>query len=139
MPELSDIKRRLAELSETLSRIEAKLSKADSPSAMLEMDMVRIMRRMVDLYYMVIDYVDRGERIYSLVGGDDIKVWIIRTLYKYGEMNILNLTRAIKVERGRISRGVVAKKLRELEAEGIVKMVRRGREKIYSLNILGYV
>ncbi len=135
MPELSDIKRRLAEISETLSRIEAKLSKADSPSAMLEMDMVRIMRRMVDLYYMVVDYVDRGERIHSLVGGDDIKVWIIRTLYKYGEINILNLTRAIKVERGKISRGVVAKKLRELGADGIVKMIRRGREKIYSLNI----
>lgn len=84
---------------------------------------------------MLIDYVVRGERLYSLVGGDDIKVWIIRMLYKHGEMNIVDLSKAIRRVRGRASRGVVAKKLSELERDGIVRLRLRGREKLYSLRI----
>ncbi len=134
MDELSDIKRKLGEISELLRNIENKLSLTKAPAAKLESDMLQMVRRLIDLYYMMVDYMDRGRRIQSLVGGDDIKVWIIRTLYKYGEMNIFSLTEAIKMERGRISRGTVAKKLKELEEAGIVKMTRRGREKIYSLH-----
>ena len=135
MDELLDINDKLRELIKTLKRIEERLSRPEYPTPPLEKDMVRLMRRMVELYYMLIDYVVRGERLYSLVGGDDIKVWIIRMLYKHGEMNIVDLSKAIRRVRGRASRGVVAKKLSELERDGIVRLRLRGREKLYSLRI----
>ena len=135
MEEISEIKRRLGEISNTLHRIEGELAKSNRPATQLEGAMVRTLRRLIELYYMMIDYMDRSQKLYSLAGGDDIKVWIIRTLYKYGEMNVFNLTKAIKESRGKASRRIVAKKLMELEKEGIVSMVKRGREKVYFLNL----
>jgi|Deesub1362A_J573_1020465.scaffolds.fasta_scaffold00003_359 DNA-binding transcriptional ArsR family regulator len=135
MEEISEIKKRLGEISNTLQRIEDELARANRPATQLEGAMVRTLRRLIELYYMMIDYMDRSQKLYNLAGGDDIKVWIIRTLYKHGEMNVFNLTKAIKESRGKASRRIVAKKLVELEKEGIVSMVKRGREKIYFLNL----
>lgn len=50
-------------------------------------------------------------------------------------MNILQITNAVKVKRGRASRGVISRKLKELEEKGIVRMEIRGRSKVYYLNI----
>ena len=135
MEEIRDIKKILKRISSKLMELEEKLSSQPDLSSDIGGNSVRLFRRLIELYYMIIDYVDRGEKIYEMVEGDDIKVWIIKTLYQYGEMNILQLTNAIRKKRGKGSRRIVAKKLEELEKKNIVRKRIVGREKIYYLNI----
>lgn len=135
MDEIENIKKRLKTISEMLIKLEKGLSTTDEIAPNIETNTLRIFRKLIDLYYMIMDYIDRGEKIYELVEGDDIKAWIIKTLYQYGEMNILQLTKAIKEKRGKGSRRIISKKLEELEKKNIVKKRREGREKIYYLNI----
>ncbi len=133
MDEIRDIKRRLRVISEKLIEIERELSDIHEIAPDIERNTLRIFRRLIDLYYMIMDYIDKGEKIYEIAEGDDIKAWIIRILYQYGEMNILQLTNAIREKRGRGSRRIIAKKLEELEKKNIVKKKLVGREKVYCL------
>lgn len=135
MSEIRDIKKRLKRISEMLRELEEDLSMRYEIAPNIEGNILRILRKLIDLYYMTMDYIARGQEIYELVEGDDIKVWIIKTLYQYSEMNILQLTKAIRVNRGKASRRTISKKLEELERKNIVRKMVKGRRKIYYLNI----
>ena len=134
MNEIGDIKKKLKMISDMIMKLEKELSIEYEIAPNIESNTLRILRKLIDLYYMIMDYIDKGEKIYELVEGDDIKVWIVKTLYQYGEMNILQLTKAIREKRGRGSRRIISKKLEELEKRDIVKKKIKGREKIYYLN-----
>jgi len=130
MSGFKDIRERLKRISELLKDLEEDLTDAN-----LEGNFLKIIRKLIDLYYIAVDYIAGEEELYQLVEGDDIKLWIIRVLYQSNGMNILQITNAVKVKRGRASRGVISRKLKELEEKGIVRMEIRGRSKVYYLNI----
>ncbi len=130
MSGFKDIRKRSKRISELLEDLEEDLTDAN-----LEGNILKIIRKLIDLYYIAVDYIAGEEELYQLVKGDDIKLWIIRVLYQSGYMNIPQITNAVKMKRGRASRGVISRKLKELEEKGVVRMEIRGRSKVYYLNI----
>jgi len=135
MSEIKNIKNKLKRVSELLTQLEDTLSSVGNDISEIESNMIKVVRKLVDLYYIIIDYMSQEEDIYRLVGRDDIKAWIIKVLYQYGKLNILQITKAVRNMRGKASRRIIAKKLNELERMGLVKKEIKGRSKIYYLNI----
>jgi DNA-binding HxlR family transcriptional regulator len=132
MEDISDIREKLGEIHKLLNKLEKTLSKKGGG---IEVNMIHLYRRLIELYYVALQRIEEQERISRLVGGDDIKTWIIRVLARYGEQNISGITEKIRMYRQKISRKTVTIKLKEMEDSGLVEKIVRGNEKIYRLTI----
>jgi DNA-binding transcriptional ArsR family regulator len=65
---------------------------------------------------------------------DDISREIIRVLLRRNEMNISQITEAVRQKRGAASRRIIREKLKQLEEKGKVYCVKQKNVSIYSLS-----
>ena len=92
---------------------------------------LRVIKALLELNARIVHQASLVKKVSHL---GDVAQHIVRLLYDYGTMNVSQLVRALKEERGRGSRTTVIGKLKALKEMGLVEEVEgRKREKRYRL------
>jgi|Deesub1362B_J571_1020462.scaffolds.fasta_scaffold00023_25 hypothetical protein len=89
---------------------------------------------LLKIYYRIIDESLSRNKLFRLLQGDEISMYIIRVLSRSDGLNISQITRGVKRLRGRASRRIIAQRLNKLVSMGIINEVIESKEKLYFLN-----
>ncbi len=124
---MTSVEEKIRELMRRLDRVEAML---EAELEDLKKDL-RVIKALLELNAKIVHQTLLVKKVSHL---GDVAQYIVRLLYDYGTMNISQLVKALKEERGRGSRTTVIKKLRALKSMGVVEEVEgRRSEKRYRL------
>lgn len=129
MAEEEELKKEISDLKERISQLEELLSDAMAPLSQLN--------RYASNYFRIIDLYQRFGSVSPdiLVPGidDDISREIVKVLARGKEMNISQVTEAVRGSRGTASRRIVREKLKALEEMGIIDRM-EGKTPMYRLS-----
>ncbi len=138
---LERLESRLKKIEDRLLELEKLLLSGDrksAPSDALAAEALAIALRLLKLSGSTADLASAARRLANahLLAGrvrDDISRAIIEVVAQKGPINLSALTVELKRYRGRASRRIVAAKVNKLAEEGLLKVEKRGRDKVVDL------
>ncbi|MFQ6089221.1 MAG: hypothetical protein ACE5K0_10010 [Candidatus Methanofastidiosia archaeon] len=129
MDTLEEVSRKLDILIEKMEILEKALKMQDSP---VLSTLLKGMKLETDLASNILKGYDRFERFRKYTK-DDISLAILRILMRYDALNILQITKKVRVLRGRASRRIVRRKLEDLKERGLVVEEEDKRRRIFRI------
>lgn len=138
---LKRLEDQLKRIEDRLSELERALLSGDQksvPSDALAAEALAIALRLLKLSGSTVDLAGAARRLANahLLASkvrDDISRAIIEVVAQKGPINLSALTAELKKYRGRASRRIVAAKVDKLSEEGLLKVEKKGREKVVDL------
>jgi DNA-binding transcriptional ArsR family regulator len=137
MGDEEDLRAEIRELRERLERLYKVLERVARPYE----EIVGYLERFEKLgrsYFRILSLLERyGELSPALIVPevkDPISIDIVRILVNRGDLNISQITQALRARRGTASRRVVRERLNALEEKGLVELRRTRREKLYRVS-----
>lgn len=138
---LERLENRLKRIEDRLLELEKLLlsgNRKSAPSDALAAEALAIALRLLKLSESTVDLASAARRLANahLLASrvrDDISRAIIEVVAQKGPINLSALTAELKRYRGRASRRIVAAKVSKLAEEGLLKVEKRGRDKVVDL------
>jgi len=134
--EISELRRKLEEISSRLQRIEQVLSRLEPYMGEFQKS-TRVIREGMEFYGAMVQLMSRFTGIQRFkarfpdLARDEINRLIVKALMRGEPMNISQLTAAIRMERGTASRRIVRGRVALLAERGVIRVARRTRKATY--------